>query len=511
MATLLEMPDRGQPLGCRDRAMLELFYASGLRLSELVGLDVEDLNLSARMVRVMGKGRKERIVPFTQTAADAIAACLQDRDRMVRAGPGHLAPGSREPGARPQTQPLFVNYRGCGSPGEACSVSCGYVSLCSTRFGISPHALRIRSRRICSRAAPTAAIQELLGHVQLSTTQRYTHVNAAQLLEVYRKAHPSRKEGRLGKMRHLGQVGRHDGHADNALDRLFFRSAGAPLVDGNAVQVLLDGDQNYPRWLHAIDQAAAHDPPRDVHRAQRRHRPALSRRAGGARAGRCHGARAVRLVRRVAAQLVPFLGAADRVPAARCASSTRHGSTSLLNLGSRDHRKLLTVDGRVAYIGGLCIGDDWLGDPAQDIPAWRDTGIELRGPAVAEAELAFAGAWAAWGEGLPPGTVPAREDIRAPKATSACAWCRPRPTAPRSTASNWPRSRRPAIASGSPTPTSWARRSTSSRSARRPATAWTSGCWCPTTATCAGSATCRARCTAACSTPASASSSGTAR
>ena len=86
---------------------------------------------------------------------------------------------------------------------------------------------------------------------------------------------------------------------------------------------------------------------------------------------------------------------------------------TLFNFGSRDHRKLLTVDGQVAYIGGLCIGDDWLGDPARQIPAWRDTGVELRGPAVAEAELAFAGAWAAWGEGLPPGTVPARESIRA--------------------------------------------------------------------------------------------------
>ena len=71
--------------------------------------------------------------------------------------------------------------------------------------------------------------------------------------------------------------------------------------------------------------------------------------------------------------------------------------STLLTLGSRDHRKLLTVDGRIAFIGGLCIGDDWLGDPARQVPAWRDTGLEIRGPAVAEAELAFAGAWARWG------------------------------------------------------------------------------------------------------------------
>ncbi len=80
MAKLLETPDRGSPLGRRDQAMLELFYASGLRLSELTGLDLDDLNLSARMVRVLGKGRKERLVPMTQTAADAIRAYLPDRE-----------------------------------------------------------------------------------------------------------------------------------------------------------------------------------------------------------------------------------------------------------------------------------------------------------------------------------------------------------------------------------------------------------------------------------------------
>ena len=91
MAKLLETPDRGSPLGRRDQAMLELFYASGLRLSELTGLDLDDLNLNARMVRVLGKGRKERLVPMTQTAADAIRAYLPDREKMVGGvarGPG---------------------------------------------------------------------------------------------------------------------------------------------------------------------------------------------------------------------------------------------------------------------------------------------------------------------------------------------------------------------------------------------------------------------------------------
>ena len=102
MAKLLETPDRGSPLGRRDQAMLELFYASGLRLSELTGLDLDDLNLSARMVRVLGKGRKERLVPMTQTAADAIRAYLPDRETMVRAGRGGLAPVRPQRGARPR-------------------------------------------------------------------------------------------------------------------------------------------------------------------------------------------------------------------------------------------------------------------------------------------------------------------------------------------------------------------------------------------------------------------------
>ena len=98
MAKLLETPDRSSPLGRRDQAMLELFYASGLRLSELTGLDLDDLNLSARMVRVLGKGRKERLVPMTQTAAEAIRTYLKDREMLIQ-GPGSRVQG---PGSRVQ-------------------------------------------------------------------------------------------------------------------------------------------------------------------------------------------------------------------------------------------------------------------------------------------------------------------------------------------------------------------------------------------------------------------------
>jgi tyrosine recombinase XerC len=198
MSRLLEMPDVSTALGRRDRAMLELFYASGLRLSELVGLDLEEVNLRARMVRVMGKGAKERLVPFNSTTEDSIRAWLADR-AVIRQSPGPKAqrPKPRTPGGkpRPQSEPLFVNFRGARLTGRSVQrLVARYVAACSTRFGISPHALRHSfATHLLERGADLRAIQELLGHVQLSTTQRYTHVNSAQLLDVYRKAHPRAK------------------------------------------------------------------------------------------------------------------------------------------------------------------------------------------------------------------------------------------------------------------------------------------------------------------------------
>ena len=192
MSTLLATPDASQPLGCRDRAILELFYASGLRLSELVGLDVGDVNLSARMVRVMGKGSKERIVPFNDAARKSIAAWLRDRAALVNSQPPTPNSQRRTRSRNSEADPLFVNFRGSRLTGRSVQrLVARYVSLCSTRFGISPHALRHSfATHLLERGADLRAIQELLGHVQLSTTQRYTHVNAAQLIETYRKAHP---------------------------------------------------------------------------------------------------------------------------------------------------------------------------------------------------------------------------------------------------------------------------------------------------------------------------------
>jgi integrase/recombinase XerC len=187
MNRLLEMPDTSAPLGRRDRAILELFYASGLRLSELVGLGLEDLNLSGRMVRVLGKGSKERIVPFNTAAADAIRAYLKDR-----AGAGAAKTPGTKKSSRSARQPLFLNYRGERlSTRSVDRLVRRYVAACGAKFGISPHALRHSfATHLLSRGADLRAIQELLGHARLSTTQRYTHVNAAQLIEVYKKSHP---------------------------------------------------------------------------------------------------------------------------------------------------------------------------------------------------------------------------------------------------------------------------------------------------------------------------------
>ena len=199
MSRLLEMPDTSQALGRRDRAILELFYASGLRLSELVGVDMEDVNLSGRMVRVMGKGRKQRLVPFNTSTADAVRAWMKDRSGAMGATGAMGAMGATGArGAKPlrpergAKAALFLNYRGGRlSTRSVDRLVRRYVALCGAKFGISPHALRHSfATHLLANGADLRAIQELLGHARLSTTQRYTHVNAAQLIEVYKKSHP---------------------------------------------------------------------------------------------------------------------------------------------------------------------------------------------------------------------------------------------------------------------------------------------------------------------------------
>jgi integrase/recombinase XerC len=202
MSDLIESPGGDSVLARRDRAILELFYASGLRLSELAGLDVDDVNLSARMVRVLGKGGKERIVPFNGSAASALRAYVKERDALISGRDGQERRDrrdgqerKRQPRQSRPRDPLFLNFRG----GRLTTRSVDrlvrrYVAASGARMGISPHALRHSfATHLLQRGADLRAIQELLGHARLSTTQRYTHVNAAQLLEVYKKSHPRAK------------------------------------------------------------------------------------------------------------------------------------------------------------------------------------------------------------------------------------------------------------------------------------------------------------------------------
>ena len=177
VALLLEQPDTSAILGIRDRAWLELLYASGLRISELVRIDLDDLELRARLVKVHGKGSKERIVPFGSKAEEALRAYFNIR--------GELAHDVEE-------QAVFVNYRGERITTRSIRrLFDGYLRDASLRAGISPHTLRHSfATHLLTAGADLRGIQELLGHASLSTTQKYTHLNDWQLIEVYKKAHP---------------------------------------------------------------------------------------------------------------------------------------------------------------------------------------------------------------------------------------------------------------------------------------------------------------------------------
>ncbi|HJQ37857.1 MAG TPA: tyrosine recombinase XerC [Thermoanaerobaculia bacterium] len=177
VALLLEQPDPSTTLGVRDVAFLELMYASGLRISELVGIDLDDLELRSRLVKVHGKGSKERIVPFGTKAEAALRAYLAVR--------GELASDADE-------QAVFVNYRGKRITTRSVRrLFDGYLRKAALRAGISPHTMRHSfATHLLNAGADLRAIQELLGHASLSTTQKYTHLNDWQLIAVYKKAHP---------------------------------------------------------------------------------------------------------------------------------------------------------------------------------------------------------------------------------------------------------------------------------------------------------------------------------
>ncbi len=172
--TLMEAPGDEQKYALRDRALLELLYSSGLRVSELTGLNVGELDLAIGMVRVTGKGGKERIVPVGSRALEAVSAYLEQRDDDSRSGA------------------LFLNSRGERiNRRSVARVVDTHVMRIAAFKRISPHTLRHTfATHMLEGGADLRAIQELLGHASLSTTQKYTHVSIDRLMEVYDKSHP---------------------------------------------------------------------------------------------------------------------------------------------------------------------------------------------------------------------------------------------------------------------------------------------------------------------------------
>jgi len=188
VATLVEAPaGRADPLALRDRAVLELLYASGLRVAELVGLDVEHVDLSEGLVRVLGKRRKERVVPVGRSAREAIVRYLECGRPALAAGRGGARPGGA----------LFLGLRGGRLTARSVARRLDRWALAAgLPRHVHPHVLRHSfATHLLGNGADLRGIQELLGHASLSTTQRYTHLDWKRLAEVYDRAHPRARRG----------------------------------------------------------------------------------------------------------------------------------------------------------------------------------------------------------------------------------------------------------------------------------------------------------------------------
>ncbi len=192
---LMELPDARTPEGARDRLMLEILYGSGLRVGELSGLDDADVDTRERLIRVRGKGKKERIVPMTKEAAQAVKAYCRIRPGASRA-------------ARAAGSPLLRNQRGGRlTPARVRAILRGYEAKGGFGYHFTPHALRhSAATHLLEMGADLRSIQEILGHASLSTTQRYTQVDFNHLRTVYDAAHPrARAGGRKGSTRGPGK------------------------------------------------------------------------------------------------------------------------------------------------------------------------------------------------------------------------------------------------------------------------------------------------------------------
>lgn len=178
---LMEQPDRSTPRGVRDAAILELFYATGMRLAELIGLQIGDVDLRGGTVKVRGKGSKDRILPIGRTASSMLEHYLRVRGDLVRKESSPEA-----------AQALFLSNRGrCLSPKGVNLLMNRYIAMVSDIRKKSPHVLRHTfATHLLNRGADLQAVKELLGHESLSTTQIYTHVSIDRLKKIYSQAHP---------------------------------------------------------------------------------------------------------------------------------------------------------------------------------------------------------------------------------------------------------------------------------------------------------------------------------
>jgi integrase/recombinase XerC len=172
----------------RDRALLELLYAAGLRVSELTGLNLVDLEQKERVLRVRGKGNKERIVPYGRKAQEALEKYWPLREQLLLQSARAL--GRHH--AAPHTEAVFLNYAGRRLTQRSVGrIVKKYVRLVNVNWDLHPHSLRHAfATHLLADGADLRAIQELLGHQSLSTTQKYTHVSIRQLMDIYDKSHP---------------------------------------------------------------------------------------------------------------------------------------------------------------------------------------------------------------------------------------------------------------------------------------------------------------------------------
>ncbi len=175
---LMAKPDTTKPLGLRDRAIFELMYATGLRVSEVVGLRLDQLHLAMNLLQVTGKGDKERLVPISPQAADWVNRYLQEsRPRLIK---------------HQQPKAVFVNFHGHALTRQAIWKNLkAYIASVGIEKDVTPHTLRHSfATRLLENGADLRVVQELLGHSDISTTQIYTHLSNQHLVAVYHKTHP---------------------------------------------------------------------------------------------------------------------------------------------------------------------------------------------------------------------------------------------------------------------------------------------------------------------------------